>query len=358
MRLTLIFITLIFCSCLRAKTPQGPLGESAVKQGLDTYSSAVFAGGCFWCVESDFEKYDGVIDAVSGYTGGRTANPTYDDVSHKQTGHYEAVKVYYDESKISYNDLLEIFWRMVDPTDAEGQFVDRGHSYKTAIFYETEKEKKIAQASIESLSSSKRFTKPVVTPLIKAKVFYKAETYHQDYYKKKPVKYKYYRYRSGRDQFLDKAWGEEKKYKPKAKVDLKSMLTKIEYYVTQENGTEPPFKNKYWDNKKEGVYVDLISGEALFSSKHKFKSGTGWPSFTKPLSLQNIVEKEDNGIFSKRTEVRSKIGNAHLGHVFNDGPASTGLRYCINSASLRFISAEDLNKKGSEKLLKLFISTK
>lgn len=323
----------------------------------------ILAGGCFWCMEAPFEKVDGVKNAVSGYAGGRTKNPTYEEVSSGSTGHLEVVEVTFDNEKIKLKDILEIFWRQIDPTDAGGQFVDRGEQYGSAIYYLNDEQKAIAQASKKALSESKRFKKPIITPIKKAGVFYKAEEYHQDYYKKSSVKYKFYRYRSGRDQYIDSVWGDDRKYivnsngfKKPSKKELKEKLSELEYEVTQEEGTEPPFKNKYWDNKKAGIYVDIVSGEALFSSTHKYKSGTGWPSFYQPIEKSNIVEREDNKLFVTRVEVRSKGGDSHLGHVFTDGPEPTGLRYCINSASLKFIPKEKLKAQGYEKYLYLFNS--
>jgi len=307
---------------------------------------ATLAGGCFWCIESPFEKVDGVNKVISGYAGGTKENPTYGEVSSGKTKYRESVQVYYDPLVISYSEILDIFWRQFNPTDEGGSFADRGFQYTSAIFYHDEDQKMLVEKSKKYLNNSGKFDKPIATPIIKFTTFYPAEDYHQDFYKKDPDRYYSYRKGSGRDAFIMKTWSDEKKYTKPSEEEIKKSLNELQYKVTQKEGTERAFNNEYWDNKKAGIYVDIVSGEPLFSSIDKFESGTGWPSFTKPIDPKYIVKKEDSSFGMKRVEVRSKIGDSHLGHVFDDGPGPSKVRYCMNSASMRFIPKEKMEEEG------------
>lgn len=311
---------------------------------------ATFAGGCFWCMVEPFDERPGVYQIVSGYTGGTVENPTYEQVTSGSTGHVEAVQIIFDPEIMSYQQLLETFWQQIDPTDPGGQFNDRGESYQTTIFYHNEEQKQLAEQSRQALADSGKFAKPIVTPILPAKTFYPAEENHQDYYKKQSFHYRLYKKGSGREDFIKRTW------KPEVDKDtLKEKLTPLQYQVTQEKGTETPFQNEYWDNEKEGIYTDIVSGDVLFSSKDKFDAACGWPSFTKPVDKYQVTENSDTSHGMIRTEVRSSKADSHLGHVFEDGPKEAGgLRYCMNSAAMRFIPKEKMADEGYENYLYLF----
>ncbi len=295
------------------------------------------AGGCFWGVEAYMTRVYGVYDVTSGYANGSTENPSYEDLIYNNSGHAETVHVRYDPSLVSIKELLAYYFKVVDPTSLNQQGNDRGVQYRTGIYYTDETEKSIILEEVNK--EQMMYEDKIVVEVLPLEHYYLAEEYHQDYLDKNPNGYCHID--------LNLVTEGISEYTKPSDAEIKEMLTKLQYKVTQNAGTERSFDNEYWDNTEPGLYVDIVTGEPLFSSKDKYKSGTGWPSFTQPISESVIIELEDNTLFTKRIEVKSRLGDSHLGHLFNDGPKDKGgLRYCLNSASLKFIPLEEMDEMG------------
>lgn len=328
----------------------------------DNLHTIYLAGGCFWGIEAYMKKLPGVRDTDVGYANGNTENPTYEQVCYDNTGHAETVKVVYDPALISTEQLLDGFFKVVDPTSINRQGNDRGSQYRSGIYYVDEADKAIAESA--AARQKENYKDPVVTEILPLNQFYLAEDYHQDYLDKNPGGYCHINL-NATDEFI----GEEglgmsddlsvlirpEDYPVPDDQVLKEKLTDIQYQVTQNNDTERPYTNEYAATFDKGIYVDVVTGEPLFSSEDKFESGCGWPSFSKPIIPEVVTEHTDTSFNMKRTEVRSRAGDTHLGHVFDDGPKDLGgLRYCINSASIRFIPFDDLETEGYGYLKPLF----
>lgn len=308
------------------------------------------AGGCFWGTEKYLENIPGILSTEVGYANGTTKNPTYEEVCHKNTGHAETVKVEYEDSIIGLPYILELYYDVINPVSVNRQGGDTGTQYRTGIYYTDDGDMPVIEKSVEELQ--KKYKEKIAIERVPLLNYYKAEEYHQKYLDKNPEGYCHI---SG-DKFekAKLAVDKSKKFPRKSKEELRSRLTETQFEVTQNSATEPPFQNEYYDEFREGIYVDVTTGEPLFLSCDKFESGCGWPSFSRPLTADLIRELEDKSFGRLRTEVRSSLGDAHLGHVFTDGLKEMGgLRYCINSAALRFIPKEEMKTEGYEAYLVL-----
>lgn len=312
------------------------------------------AGGCFWGLEAYFQRIPGVIDAVSGYANGKTENPRYEDVVYRGTGHAETVRVTYDADRLSLDDILQYYFRVIDPTSLNKQGNDRGTQYRTGVYFTDAAQQPVIQAALDA--EQKKYSRPLVVENQPLAHFYEAEEYHQDYLIKNPNGYchidisladKPLPGKTGNDEAAARKGFDAATYQKPSDAQLRQQLTPEQYRVTQQSGTERAFTHEYDHLFAPGIYVDVVSGEPLFSSKDKFDSGCGWPSFSKPIRKEAVTEHKDYSYNMTRIEVRSNAADSHLGHVFPDGPRERGgLRYCINGASLRFIPLERMEAEG------------
>ena len=344
MKYTKTFLTLtalfggLQSSLTYADDPTSSKEQKMTMESKQEQQIIYLAGGCFWGLEAYMERIQGVTDAVSGYANGKGDTTNY-QLLHA-TDHAETVKVTYDPNKISLDKLLQYYFRVIDPTSINKQGNDRGRQYRTGIYYQNEQDKAVIEAALKTLQS--KYQEPIQIEVEPLKNYVEAEEYHQDYLKKNPNGYCHIDIKKADEPLID-----DKKYPKPSDTELKQKLTALQYDVTQGKHTERSFSNEYWDNFAPGIYVDITTGEPLFSSKDKFESGCGWPSFTKPIAAEVAEYQRDNSFNMTRIEVLSRSGHAHLGHVFDDGPRDKGgLRYCINSASIKFIPLDEMEKQG------------
>ena len=339
---TFLILTALFgglqSSLTYADNPTSSKEQKMTMESKQEQRIIYLAGGCFWGLEAYMERIQGVIDAVSGYANGKGDTTNY-QLLHA-TDHAETVKVTYDPNKISLDKLLQYYFRVIDPTSINKQGNDRGRQYRTGIYYQDGADKAVIEQALAQLQT--KYKKPVQIEVQPLKNYIVAEEYHQDYLKKNPNGYCHIDITKADEPVID-----EKDYPKPSDAELKAKLTPLQYSVTQNKHTERSFSNEYWDNFQPGIYVDVTTGEPVFSSNDKFESGCGWPSFTKPIAKEVVHYQTDNSFNMQRTEVLSRAGNAHLGHVFDDGPKDKGgLRYCINSASIKFIPLAEMEKAG------------
>lgn len=312
---------------------------------VDELEEIYLAGGCFWGVEAYMARIYGVYNVTVGYANGNTENPTYQNVIYDNTGHAEAVHVLYDPNIVDLETLLDYYFRVIDPTSLNKQGNDVGDQYRTGIYYTSDEDVAIINNKINEVSD--KYEKPIVVEVLPLENYFLAEEYHQDYLEKNPNGYCHIDIEEALEVIID-----ENLYSKPSDEELRKTLTPEQYAVTQENNTERAFSNEYWDLFEPGIYVDVATNEPLFSSNDKYDSQCGWPSFTKPIASDVVTYHDDTSYNMVRTEVRSRVGDSHLGHVFNDGPVDKGgYRYCINSASIKFIPLENMSSEGYDYLV-------
>ncbi len=330
------------------KTMVNNLNELNIEELTDNGNLSVIylAGGCFWGVEEYMARIEGVSSSVSGYANGITSNPSYEQVLYEDTGHAETVRVVYDPSVVTLDQLLTYFFAVVDPTTLNRQGNDNGTQYRSGIYYVDEGDKAIIDTHLANLQEE--YEDEIVVEVEPLSNFYDAEEYHQDYLKKNPNGYCHIDMNVLNDikPFVE-GNDNDSEYDIPPEEELRELLTAEQFNVTQNGATERPFSSVYNDNHDDGIYVDIVTGEPLFSSADKYDSGSGWPSFTRPITEEVVTEHSDDSYGMNRTEVKSNAGDSHLGHVFDDGPVDDGgLRYCINGAALRFVPYERMEEEG------------